>query len=290
MPPAPRIALIHAMSHSVAPITAAFEHAWPQARRTHLLDDSLSADLAASGSLDAAMTARFITLGDYVVAAGAQAVLFTCSAFGPCIEAVARRHAGIPVLKPNEAMIDEATALARGEPIGLVASFPMALRSIPREFPAGTPLQTALAEGALAALTPGTCRLTTGIARMRRNALPVRVAASSPWPSSAWPGPHRRWLPARGCRCARPRTARCGACACGWTRRRRPDQGQPAAPRPGRPVAGHGAGHGVAAHARPLTPGPAAAARFRPRASPDDHRARQHAGRTDNVWLRRAPA
>jgi Asp/Glu/hydantoin racemase len=155
MPPAPRIALIHALSHSVAPITAAFEHAWPQARRTHLLDDSLSADLAASGSLDAAMTARFITLGDYVVAAGAQAVLFTCSAFGPCIEAVARRHAGIPVLKPNEAMIDEATALARGEPIGLVASFPMALRSIPREFPAGTPLQTALAEGALAALDAG---------------------------------------------------------------------------------------------------------------------------------------
>jgi hypothetical protein len=51
------------------------------------LDDSLAADLARAGRLDTAMTTRFVTLADYAVALGAQAILFTCSAFGPCIDA-----------------------------------------------------------------------------------------------------------------------------------------------------------------------------------------------------------
>ena len=44
-----RIALIHALSHSVGPINDAFERDWPQAVRMNLLDDSLSADLARNG-------------------------------------------------------------------------------------------------------------------------------------------------------------------------------------------------------------------------------------------------
>ena len=134
-----RIALIHALAHSVAPIREAFERDWPEAQRMNLLDDSLSADLAASGGvLDAAMHQRFIALADYAVGTGAQGILFTCSAFGPCIEAVARRHAALPVLKPNEAMVDDAAALAaqRGCRIGLLASFRPTLQSMPPEFPA----------------------------------------------------------------------------------------------------------------------------------------------------------
>lgn len=104
-----RIALLHALSHSVAPINAAFERDWPEAVRMNLLDDSLSADLARSGKgLDAAMHERFQRLAQYAVDTGAEGILFTCSAFGSCVEAVARRHAGIPVLKPNEAMVAEA--------------------------------------------------------------------------------------------------------------------------------------------------------------------------------------
>jgi hypothetical protein len=154
---APRIALIHALAHSVAPINDALAAAWPQAQRMNLLDDSLSADLARTGALDAAMAQRFIALGDYAVATGAQALLFTCSAFGPCIEAVARRHANLPVLKPNEAMVDDAVAMVQrsGGKVGLVASFAPTLASLPAEFPPGTPLLTALAEGALAALDAG---------------------------------------------------------------------------------------------------------------------------------------
>lgn len=149
-----RVALIHALAHSVAPINDALVRDWPQCVRMNLLDDSLSADLARSAQgLDAAMTQRFLTLADYAVGTGADAVLFTCSAFGPCIEAVKRRHPAIPVLKPNEAMVDE--AVASGARIGLVASFPPTLASMPAEFPPGVSLQTRLAVGALAALDRG---------------------------------------------------------------------------------------------------------------------------------------
>lgn len=149
-----RIALIHALSHSVAPINDAFSRDWPEAQRMNLLDDSLSADLARSGKgLDDAMHERFQRLAQYAVDTGAQGILFTCSAFGPCIESVARRHAGIPVLKPNEAMIDEA-AQGQGR-LGLVATFAPTLASMPPEFPAGTELDTALADGALDALNAG---------------------------------------------------------------------------------------------------------------------------------------
>jgi aspartate/glutamate racemase len=149
-----RIALIHALPHSVAPINEAFERDWPEVLRMNLLDDSLSADLAHSGrGLDAVMHQRFERLADYAVDTGAQGILFSCSAFGPCIEAVARRHARIPVLKPNEAMV--AQAASAGGKLGLLATFAATLESMPPEFPAGVELELALAEGALAALNAG---------------------------------------------------------------------------------------------------------------------------------------
>jgi Asp/Glu/hydantoin racemase len=149
----PRIALIHALKHSIAPIEAAFAKAWPEARLMNLLDDSLSADLARDGALTDAMTERFLALGDYAAATGADGILFTCSAFGPCIEAVARAHASMPVLKPNEAMIEHAVTM--GERIGLLSTFPPTLASMPPEFPASVQIVPKLAEGALAALDRG---------------------------------------------------------------------------------------------------------------------------------------
>ncbi|TGN88371.1 arylsulfatase [Bradyrhizobium yuanmingense] len=148
-----RIALIHALKHSIAPIEAAFAQAWPEARLMNLLDDSLSADLARDGQLNDAMTERFLALGDYAAATGADGILFTCSAFGPCIEAVARAHAPMPVLKPNEAMIERAVTMGRR--IGLLSTFPPTLASMPPEFPASVEVVPKLADGALAALDRG---------------------------------------------------------------------------------------------------------------------------------------
>ena len=148
-----RITLVHALKHSIVPIEASFAKLWPEARLMNLLDDSLSADLARDGGLTDAMTERFLKLGRYAAGTGSDAILFTCSAFGPCIEAVARAHAPMPVLKPNEAMIEE--AVRRGRRIGLLSSFPPTLASMPREFPQGIEIVPKLAEGALAALDRG---------------------------------------------------------------------------------------------------------------------------------------
>jgi Asp/Glu/Hydantoin racemase len=153
-----RIALIHALMHSVAPINSAFERDWPQAQRMNLIDDSLSADLARSPhGLDAAMDERFQRLAQYAVDTGAHGILFTCSAFGRCIEAVARRHAGMPVMKPNEAMVAEAMKAVghSGDPIGLIASFEPTLQSMPPEFPPHAVIETGLVEAALQALNRG---------------------------------------------------------------------------------------------------------------------------------------
>ncbi len=157
-----RIALIHALRHSPPPVEAAFARTWPEARLMNLLDDSLSADLARDGALTPAMTERFLALSRYAAGTGAEGILFTCSAFGPCIEAVAERHAPMPVLKPNEAMIEEACEAARRAAgpgrrprIGLLASFAPTLESMPPEFPADVEVVPGLAEGALAALDAG---------------------------------------------------------------------------------------------------------------------------------------
>ncbi len=152
-----RIALIHATPLSLAPIHAAFRAAWPEPVLADLLDSSLSADLARDGVLTSSMTGRFLTLGRYVVDAGADAILFTCSAFGPCIEAVAAAHAPMPVLKPNEAMIAAAHRMG-AKRIGLVASFAPSFTSMLPEFAAGAPgavVETALADGAMQALAEG---------------------------------------------------------------------------------------------------------------------------------------
>jgi Asp/Glu/hydantoin racemase len=148
-----RITLVHALKHSIVPIEASFAKLWPEARLMNLMDDSLSADLARDGRLSDAMTERFLKLGCYAAGTGSDAILFTCSAFGPCIEAVARAHAPMPVLKPNEAMIEQ--AVAKGRRIGLLSTFPPTLASMPREFPASIEIVPKLAEGAMAALDRG---------------------------------------------------------------------------------------------------------------------------------------
>lgn len=149
----PSITLIHALRHSPPPIEASFARLWTEARLRNLLDDGLSADLARDGAITPAMTRRFLDLAAYAVGSGADAILFTCSAFGPCIAACADAHPAIPVLKPNEAMIEEAAEL--GGPIGLLASFAPTLASMPAEFPPGLAVRPCLAEGAMAALDAG---------------------------------------------------------------------------------------------------------------------------------------
>ena len=130
----PRIALIHATVLAVPPVQAAFKQHWPQAQCMNLLDDSLSVDLAAVGSLQPAMVQRFIDLADYAKRTGCTGILFTCSAFGPAIEA-AGVAVGLLTLKPNEAMFEDALTLApaQGAKLGLITTFEASTPSMSAE-------------------------------------------------------------------------------------------------------------------------------------------------------------
>jgi len=133
--PPTRIALIHATALAMRPIHAAFQRHWPEARCTNLLDDSLSVDRAQAGRLTDAMVQRFVDLASYAQRAGCSGILFTCSAFGPAIEAAARAT-GLPTLKPNEAMFEQALALNQpGRPLklGLLATFQASIPSMAGE-------------------------------------------------------------------------------------------------------------------------------------------------------------
>jgi Asp/Glu/hydantoin racemase len=126
-----RIALVHATPAAVDPIKEAFAEAWPEADLVNLLDDSLSRDRALTPQLTDGIFSRFDALGRYAVSFGAEAILFTCSAFGPAIERVAR-SVDMPVLKPNEAMFAEAIAV--GGTIGMLATFEPSIASMAEEF------------------------------------------------------------------------------------------------------------------------------------------------------------
>lgn len=119
------------MPVAIDPVTNVFREMWPQARVTHLLDDSLPHDLTAAGSITPAIVERFITLARYCESSGANAILFTCSAFGTAIEA-AKDAVDVPVLKPNEAMLEE--ALAAGPTLGVIATFEPSIPSLKKEF------------------------------------------------------------------------------------------------------------------------------------------------------------
>ena len=131
--PAPRIALIHATALAIEPIVSAFARHWPQARRMNLLDDSLSVDRAEAGRLKPEMVQRFVDLAGYAKRSGCNGILFTCSAFGPAIEA-AREAVGLPTLKPNEAMFEDALrGRASGVRVGLIATFEASIASMSDE-------------------------------------------------------------------------------------------------------------------------------------------------------------
>jgi Asp/Glu/hydantoin racemase len=100
----------------------------------NLLDDSLSVDRAEEGELTPAMVQRFVDLARYAKRSGCDGILFTCSAFGPAIEA-AGAAVGLPTLKPNEAMFEMALASrpASSTRVGLIATFEASIPSMSAE-------------------------------------------------------------------------------------------------------------------------------------------------------------
>ena len=145
-----RIVLIHAVQAAMSPVVDAFVRLWPGAERMNLLDDALSVDRAAGRETDG----RIKALARHAEQAGADGILYTCSAFGPAIDAAAQA-VSVPVLKPNQAMFAEAMVFAR---VGLLASFQPSLPPMTDEFAAlggGTALEARCMPEAMEALNNG---------------------------------------------------------------------------------------------------------------------------------------
>jgi len=159
----PNIALIHATYAAVPPVEAAFTQDWPEATTVSLIAEDLTRMLAEAGHQTAAIKTRIRELSLFATRANVEGILYTCSAFGDSIEA-ARHVSNIPILKPNEAMFEEALELTEelGGRIGMLITFEPAISSMTAEFEemaakhsAKSTLTTHFVPGALDALTAG---------------------------------------------------------------------------------------------------------------------------------------
>lgn len=127
----PRIALIHATRVAMAPIEDAARRLWPDANLMTILEEGLSMDRQGTGDLPLALWDRIVGLARYAEGAGADGILFTCSAFGPAIEDAAD-NSPVPVMKPNEAMFD--AAFSHGDRVAMITTFAPAAASMEAEF------------------------------------------------------------------------------------------------------------------------------------------------------------
>lgn len=115
---APRVCVLHTVAALPAVFDPLLRELAPGVRAYHMVDESLLADTVAHGPLPRT-NARLASHLTHAEAAGAQAVLVTCSSVGPAAES-ARPLLGIPVYRVDEPMAAEAVRI--GPRIGVLAT------------------------------------------------------------------------------------------------------------------------------------------------------------------------
>ena len=123
----PHIFLFSVHKDAMDAAVRAFSADWPEARVSNLLDDSLFAWVREAGGVVPEMYVVFRDLTRHMVGRGADGILFTCSAFRPVIDACIEEFE-LPILKPNDAMIDK--ALDAGSRIAVMATVGPTIASI----------------------------------------------------------------------------------------------------------------------------------------------------------------
>ncbi|MEN0022832.1 MAG: aspartate/glutamate racemase family protein [Microbacterium sp.] len=113
-----RVAFLHTGAVVIAPVTDHARAALPDATFLNYLDDRIVADLA-DPQRSASVPLRLAHLAGAARDAGADVVMFTCSSISG-LAAETAESAGIPVLRIDEAMADE--AVAAGPRIAVIAT------------------------------------------------------------------------------------------------------------------------------------------------------------------------
>ncbi|MFU8872747.1 hypothetical protein [Micromonospora sp. SL4-19] len=102
----PTVAVVHATPAAMAPAADAFATAFPQARIWNLLDDLLLKQAEQESGITAPLRRRMSTLIGYAVDGGADAVLLSCSLYGPVAQELAPAYP-VPVLASDQALFEE---------------------------------------------------------------------------------------------------------------------------------------------------------------------------------------
>ena len=113
------VGLIHAVIPAIAPLRAAFAAELPTVRVLNLLDEALLKEAERLGSITPALVRRMTGLVALHEQAGAELVLFSCTAYSPFVDAV-RAQSSIPVLPIDDMMLR--AALDGGLRLGVLAT------------------------------------------------------------------------------------------------------------------------------------------------------------------------
>jgi Asp/Glu/hydantoin racemase len=113
-----RVALLHTAPVVIPTFTELASTFLPGIEIQHLLDDRIVADLK-QGVDSGQIAARLTALGEAAKAAGASAVVFTCSSISGHAAALAE-HLQVPVYRIDEAMADE--AVGSGPRVSVIAT------------------------------------------------------------------------------------------------------------------------------------------------------------------------
>lgn len=153
-----RIALLHMGAVVIGVFGELTQRYWPGTEVVNVLDDKIVTDLA-HAKRSQSVSVRLAALAAAARAAGAEAVVFTCSSISGYARQVSEA-AGLPVLRIDEAMADEAVRI--GGRITVLATLPTTLEPTCALLEerltlagASAPIQRVLVEGAFAAVASG---------------------------------------------------------------------------------------------------------------------------------------
>ncbi len=118
------LALLHTVSGLVPTFGQLCQELVPEAEVFHMVDESLLKNTIRSGHLTPTTARRVVGHVASAEEAGADVVLVTCTSIGAAVE-MARSLVGVPVVRVDEAMADE--AVRRGRRIGVAATLPTTL-------------------------------------------------------------------------------------------------------------------------------------------------------------------
>ena len=118
-----RVAMIHAIAESIAPVNTAFGEVFPEAEVVNLLDEGLFLDF--DDHITPALRRRMSGLICYGAEHGADAVGLACSVYAPVVDS-ACDLVDVPLVSSYGPVVEEALNLGRR--VGVIASVPATLR------------------------------------------------------------------------------------------------------------------------------------------------------------------